>query len=254
VQGGVLNNVAITLKVSSAHHLIVGHANRPDHSAGRRAPPAVAFGMLDVSLAQMIAFNATLAAAILSPGPAMLLSVRNSIAEGRAVGVATGLGLATMAAIWTGCALLGLAALFEIVPWLYGAMKFVGAAYLIYLAIGMWRNAAQPMSIHESGQTSHSVLWGFRSGLLINLSNPKSVLFAGAVIVVIFPAGLSAGGTALIVVNHLMLEVFAYTCFALALSTPMARRAFSSGKTWFDRVAGTVMGALGVRLLLDRSS
>ncbi|MEO0637453.1 MAG: LysE family transporter [Pseudomonadota bacterium] len=210
--------------------------------------------MQDISYAQIIAFNATLIAAILSPGPAMLLSVRNSIAEGRAVGMATGLGLATMAAIWTGCALMGLAALFEIVPWLYGAMKLIGAAYLIYLAIGMWRSAADPLHLDTEHNSSTSLWRGFRSGLLINLSNPKSVLFAGAVIVVIFPAGLSAGGAALIVANHLAIEIVAYSSFALALSTPLARRAFLKGKTWFDRVAGTIMGALGLRLLLDRSA
>ncbi|MEN0088268.1 MAG: LysE family transporter [Pseudomonadota bacterium] len=210
--------------------------------------------MIDISFTQLIAFNATLTASIFAPGPAMLLSIRNSIAEGRTVGIATGLGLATMAAIWTGCALMGLAALFEIVPWLYGAMKLVGAAYLIYIAFGMWRSATQPMELNDDGKTSHSISWGFRSGLLINLSNPKSVLFAGAVIVVIFPAGLSAGGTALIVVNHFVLEVIAYTSFAFALSTPVARRTFLKGKTWFDRIAGTIMGALGVRLLLDRSN
>ncbi|MEM1364225.1 MAG: LysE family transporter [Pseudomonadota bacterium] len=210
--------------------------------------------MLDLTAPQLIAFNATLAAAILAPGPAMLLSIRNSIVEGRAVGVATGLGLAIMAALWTSCALLGLASLFEIVPWLYGAMKFIGAAYLIYLAIGMWRCAKQPLTVGEDKTANHSIWRGFRSGVLINLSNPKSVLFAGAIIVVIFSAGLPVGGTALIVVNHFVLEVIAYTGFAFALSTPTARRAFLSGKTWFDRVAGTLMGALGVRLLFDKTA
>ena len=79
--------------------------------------------MFDISLTQLIAFNATLTASIFAPGPAMLLSIRNSIAEGRTVGIATGLALPSMAASWTGCAPIGLSALFVFVPWLYGALK-----------------------------------------------------------------------------------------------------------------------------------
>ncbi len=203
--------------------------------------------MSDLSLAQVAAFNLTLLAAMASPGPAFLLVLRNSIAEGPRAGILTGLGLGIVAALWTGAALAGLAAVFEVVPWLYAAMKVGGALYLIYLAWGMWRDAARPLDTTVAARRR-----AFRAGLLVNLANPKSVLFAGAVIVVIFPAGLSAGDSALIVLNHLIFEICVYTAMALGLSSPPARAAYLRLKVWFDRIAAGIMGALGLRLILER--
>lgn len=202
----------------------------------------------DITLAQLIAFNATLLAAMASPGPAFLLVLRNAIADGRRAGILTGCGLALMAAVWTAAALMGLAALFEVVPWLYGAMKIGGALYLLYLAWGMWRGAARPLDVEAPARAGRA----FRAGLLVNLSNPKSVLFAGAVIVVLFPAGLSVADSALIVANHLAVEILVYTGMATALSTATARTSYLRIKSTADRIAASIMAALGLRLLLER--
>ena len=70
-----------------------------------------------MTTAEFIAFNLTLLAALAAPGPALLYALRQSVAGGFAAGVATGAGLATMAAVWTGTALLGLNAVFAVVPW-----------------------------------------------------------------------------------------------------------------------------------------
>lgn len=204
--------------------------------------------MTALTLAQLAAFNITLLAAMASPGPAFLLVLRNSIAEGRAAGMLTGLGLGLVAALWTAAALLGLAALFDLVPWLYGAMKTGGAIYLLYLAWGMWRGAAR--ALETSAAPSHKR--AFRSGVIVNITNPKSVLFAGAVIVVIFPAGLSPTDSALIVANHFIVEVMVYSAMAFGLSTTRARSAYLRIKRHADRIAAGVMAALGLRLLLER--
>lgn len=204
--------------------------------------------MSDLSLAQLIAFNLTLLAAMASPGPAFLLVLRNSIAEGRRAGILTGIGLGLVAALWTGAAFAGLAAIFEVVPWLYSVMKIGGALYLMYLAWGMWRGAARPLEVSAVPASRQA----FRSGVIVNLSNPKSVLFAGAVIVVIFPAGLSLGDSALIVLNHLVVEICVYTAMAVGLSSPPARAAYLRFKALADRIAAGVMAALGLRLLLER--
>ncbi len=206
--------------------------------------------MTDLTVAQVVAFNLTLLAAIASPGPAFLLMLRNSIADGLRAGLLTGLALGLVASMWTGAALLGLAAIFEVVPWVYSVMKIGGALYLIYLAWGMWRGATEPL---EAGQTQASRR-AFRSGLIVQLSNPKSVLFAGAVIVVIFPAGLSWSDSALIVVNHFLVEITVYTAMALGLSSAPARAAYLRLKLWADRIAAGIMGALGLRLLFSKDT
>jgi threonine/homoserine/homoserine lactone efflux protein len=204
--------------------------------------------LTELSLAQLVAFNLTLLAAMASPGPAFLLVLRNSIARGRRAGILTGLGLGIVAAMWTGAALLGLAAIFEVVPWLYAAMKAGGALYLLYLAWGMWRSASDPLEVGSLVPARRS----FREGLIVNLANPKSVLFAGAVIVVIFPAGLSLADSLVIVANHLLVEIVVYSVMAFGLASPPARAAYLRLKLWADRIAAGVLGALGLRLLLEK--
>ncbi len=199
--------------------------------------------------AHLVAFNLTLLAAIVTPGPALLYALRVSLVEGRAAGVLTGIGLGLVAAMWTALALLGLDRLFVLVPWAYGAAKIAGALYLIWIAWGTWRAARRPIPhAAEAPRLGRAVL----RGAALNLANPKSVLFAAAVLVVIFPGNLSPVAMGIVVLNHLAVEIAFYTAFATLLSRPAARSAYLGAKPVLDRIAGMVMGALGIRLLLDR--
>ena len=89
-------------------------------------------------------------------------------------------------------------------------------------------------------------------GALVNLANPKSVLFAAAVLVVVFPPGLGAGAMASIVANHLVLEASFYALLALLLSRSAVAERYLRLKPALDRLATGVMAALGLRLLADR--
>ena len=72
----------------------------------------------------LLAFNLTLLAALASPGPALLLALRTSLVAGPRAGIATGLGLGAMAAGWTALALLGLEAVFVVVPWARFSLRY----------------------------------------------------------------------------------------------------------------------------------
>ncbi|MBF9041941.1 LysE family transporter [Rhodobacterales bacterium HKCCE4037] len=205
---------------------------------------------MTIDWVHVLAFNATLLAAIASPGPSLLFLTRTAMAEGRAAGLAAAAGLGLMAALWTLAALLGLDALFTLFPWTYTAVKLAGAAYLVWIAVQTWRHARDP--IGPAAQTTRGR--AFRKGLLVNLANPKSVLFAGAVIVVIFPEGLTAADKALIFANHLAVEWTIQPLLAFALSTAAVRTRYLGAKHFFDRVAAGVLGALGLRLVLDRGT
>lgn len=194
----------------------------------------------------VLAFNIALLAALIVPGPAMLFALRTALVEGRGAGLLTGAGLGLMAAIWTALALLGLNGLFAVVPWAYLALKTAGAAYLLWVAYGTWRAARRPLPASQ-----RSAKRAFLDGVLINLANPKSVLFAAAVLVVIFPQTLSLTEKALIVLNHFVVELVAYGLFAIALSTGPVSARYLRLKPVLDRVAATILGALGLRLLLE---
>lgn len=196
---------------------------------------------------QLIAFNVALVAAMASPGPALLVLIRTAVAEGRLAGVACGCGLATMAATWTLLALLGLEGIVRMVPWLYAVAKVAGALYLIYLAVKTWRGARDALALDV-----RPVRHAFRDGVLVNLANPKSVLFAAAVLVVIFPAGLPLADKAVVVANHLVVELTVYAILATALGAAAVSRRYLRAKFWLDRFAAVALGALGARLLASR--
>lgn len=196
----------------------------------------------------LLAFNAVLAAAILSPGPALLFALRTALADGRAAGIAAGMGLGLVAALWTLAALLGLEALFTLFPWAYMALKIAGAAYLLYIAWNTWRASRQPATEGVRKPRGRA----FLDGVLINIGNPKSVLFAASVLVVIFPIGLTIAEIALITANHMLVEWLFYAVFATLLSGATARRAYLGAKPLIDRAAAVLLGALGLKLLSSR--
>ena len=109
-------------------------------------------------------------------------------------------------------------------------MKIIGAAYLLYLAYAIWRDARTPL---EAAQNTSGLRHPFIRGVLVNASNPKSVLFASAVLVVIFPRDLALSEKMLIMMNQMLVEWTAYAAFALLLSTGKARDRYLRPETCF---------------------
>ena len=197
---------------------------------------------------ELATFNIALLVAIASPGPALVLATHTSASKGRAAGIAAGAGLGLMAAIWTMMALLGLVVIFELFPMFYIGAKILGGAYLMYLAYRMWRYASAPIN-----KRTPSVKHAFRQGFLVNLLNPKSLLFAAAVLVAVFPAGISVVDTLVIVINHFSVEVGFYAILAFCMSTQAVSERYLRAKAFIDRGAAIVLGALGIRLILSQA-
>lgn len=200
-----------------------------------------------MDIQHLLAFNLALLVAIASPGPALLVAIRTNLGSGRRSGLAVGCGLGIMAATWTMMAVLGLDSMFRLFPWLYAGVKIAGAAYLIYVAWKMWSGARNPIEV-----TEQKVQHAFWTGLLVNLLNPKAVLFAAAVLIVIFPGKLSLAEGAVLVMNHLLVEWGFYIVLAFVLSTKTVSAKYLRAKVYIDRFAALVLGGLGARLLLVR--
>ncbi|WP_370401696.1 LysE family translocator [Sulfitobacter sp. JB4-11] len=200
-----------------------------------------------MDLQSLIAFNLVLLAALASPGAAMLYVIKTTVSAGRLAGILTGLGLGTAAACWTLAAFLGLESLFALFPWAYTLLKIGGALYLIWIAVQTWRHA-RALPADAPTPKARSVI----AGMLVNFGNPKSMLFAAAVILVVFPAPLDWHQIALVVANHLVLEILFYTVFATMLSLPAARRGYLRLKPVFDRIAATLLGGFGLKLMIER--
>ncbi len=189
--------------------------------------------------------------AVASPGPAFIAISHTALNRSRAEAMAFAIGLACIAAFWCALALFGLTAIFALVPWLYGAMKLAGGAYLVWLAVKIWRGAAAPLPA-STAKPRHGI-WAFFSGCAVNLTNPKGVLFAGTILLAIFPADMMLMQKLLVLGILLVVEICFYSALVFWLSRANARATYMRAKRWVDRAAGGVLGALGLNFLLSRN-
>jgi len=124
------------------------------------------------SLALFIVAAAVL---LLTPGPAVLYIVARSLDQGRWAGIVSTLGINVGTLFHVAAAALGVSALLMRSALAFGVVKYAGAAYLIYLGIMKFREKqdAQVAEIVERRELGRV----FYEGVLVNLTNPKTVLF-----------------------------------------------------------------------------
>jgi len=203
-------------------------------------------------LAALFAILVALLVGAISPGPSFVFVVRTAVAQSRADGLAAAIGMGIGAALFGALALLGLRTLMTEAAGLYTALKIAGGIYLLYLAYRIWRGAREPVEVVRNGTGSRSNLGrSFGLALATQLSNPKIVAVFGAVFAALLPAErplwLDLALPALIFVQ----ETGWYALVALAFSSSRPRALYLGAKLWIDRFAGAVIGALGIRLILD---
>ncbi|ATI41337.1 transporter [Pacificitalea manganoxidans] len=187
--------------------------------------------------------------AAVSPGPAVLMAARTGLTQGARTGVALALGLGIGAVFWAALALSGLAIVFELAPGLLRVLKLAGAAYLLWLAWHMWRDARTPF---DATLPPGAAVPGFRAalwrGLMCQLSNPKPAVFFGAVFAGAIPPETGLGGRllllAVIFVNESVWNSFVSRVFSL----DRMRRRYVGMKTTLDRFFGGFLAVLGVKL------
>jgi threonine/homoserine/homoserine lactone efflux protein len=188
----------------------------------------------------------------MSPGPSFVFVARTSIALSRADGLAAAFGMGVGGIVLAGMALLGLQAILAQVGWLYAALKLVGGLYLVYLAIRLWRGAGDPVLVPETaGPRSVGPGRSFASGRATQLSNPKAALVYGSIFAALLPPVPPRWLVAALPPSILLIETGWYAVVALTFSADRPRAAYLRSKRWVDRLAGSIIGLLGVRLIID---
>jgi threonine/homoserine/homoserine lactone efflux protein len=129
-----------------------------------------------VDLGLYLAFFLAAFALCASPGPDMLFIVAVGGRGGPVSGLLAALGVATGALVHVIAAMLGLSALFLAFPPLYHVLRWVGAAYLLYLAVKAFRDR-EPLGGGEPGHRPMSRWRTYGQGAVTNLLNPKVILF-----------------------------------------------------------------------------
>src|SRR5262245_6295520 len=122
-------------------------------------------------------FIATAIVLILTPGQDTFFILGRSMASGRPAGIAAALGITAGSFVHTFLAAVGLSALLATSPYAFMAVKFAGAAYLLYIGVRALLSREKGLPGAETGAAGNGRWSAFRQGMLCNLLNPKVALF-----------------------------------------------------------------------------
>ncbi len=225
-------------------------------------------------------FLGVVALLTVTPGPDMLLVVRNGLAEGTRAAWRTGLGCCLGISVHATAAVLGLSAIFKASPTAYAVVRFAGAGYLAYLGIRMAISAI--MAVDDApepatpppaasigpatpagpaaGTPGHQAAaapdgagrGAFRQGLLTNLLNPKIALL----FLTLLPQFVAAGEprlrtTAILAGVFLAIAVLWWRAFSLALGPISRLLRDRRARRVLDGVAGTALLAVSAAVAFE---
>ncbi|MEP2715849.1 LysE family translocator [Pseudophaeobacter sp.] len=189
--------------------------------------------------------------AAVSPGPAVLMAARIGLSEGWRTGLALATGIGAGAVFWATSALFGLALLFEHAPFLLTVLRIGGAAYLVWMAWNIWRQASDPIVANEDEPAlPRSAFTAFRLGLFTQMANPKPAVFFGAVFIGTVPEGSSALSLLALLFCIFLGEATWNTLVARLFSLEKTRQGYINLKHVIDRVFGGLLAALGFKIAL----
>lgn len=199
-----------------------------------------------------LTFISVMAVMAVTPGPANLFAIAAGAARGRRAALLGVLGMNLATLVWFGAAALGLGALVVAFPGVFHWVAILGGLYVAWLGLKAWRDALIPRSVDEAEAPAvHGERGALRDGFMVQLANPKAVLFFTAVLPpFIDPGRAIAPQLTLFAVATISLDGVAMSAYALggaALARRMRSPRFRRG---FSAFTGTLLLLASVLILL----
>lgn len=183
-------------------------------------------------------------------GPNILAVIGTSMARGRRDGAVLALGIGLGSGIWATLTVLGLATLLTAYAGAVTALKLVGAAYLLWMALKAFRAASTPDALYKpKGEAAANML---RRGIIIQMTNPKAALQWIAIVAIgIGPDAPYALGAAL-VISATILSVLGHLAYALTFSTTPIIETYAHARRWIEGALGAVFLLASYKLATAR--
>ena len=196
-------------------------------------------------------------AAVISPGPAFALTIRNAIAYNRRVGIMTSIGLGIGVAVHVLLVLGGLATVLSQSVMLFTTIKYLGAAYLIFIGVKSLmskKQTANPETAPAATPKNKTMsdFKAIRTGALTNILNPKAIVFFTALFTQFVDPHTSWQVLTLYGGTSVFFEIAWFSGVTLVLTNPALKAKFISISHWIERICGGLLMALGVRLALSK--
>ncbi|MEH6527458.1 MAG: LysE family translocator [Sneathiella sp.] len=188
----------------------------------------------------------------ISPGPATLSIAGTSMALGRKHGLTLAAGVITGSLFWSISAALGLGAVLQANEWVFHVIRYGGAAYLLYLAYKSARSALLPGDIKTRVVSATTPLRAYTKGLIVNVTNPESVLFYGSLYAIGMPKNPSDPQIAIAIGALGILVIFLYVGFALIFSNSFITRGYLKLYRWLEGFFALAFTAASIEVLLAK--
>jgi threonine/homoserine/homoserine lactone efflux protein len=233
-----------------AIHLIFPGSRQVLVGAGaRRRPP-------HASIREVHAFALFLGVAVvvtLTPGPATAMVIRSALRGGRLAALGSTLGNSIGVMLWGFASAVGISALVAASEVAFVALKVGGAVVLAWLGLQSFRRSRRAAEApHERRGPLLTPRVAFRGGIVTSLANPKLAVFFVALFPQFMPRGDAALPTALAMAGLIVgLDLIWFSVLALAVTRARERLAASRWPARMERMTGSVMIGLGLRLALE---
>ncbi|MDK6075416.1 LysE family translocator [Massilia varians] len=189
------------------------------------------------------------------PGPDSLLIMTRSATQGWRAGVAAALGIGTGTIVHVLAAALGMSAILATSATAFTVVKFVGAAYILYMAIGLLRTRRDTAAQAAPNVSPLPYRKIFAQGVLTNVLNPKVALFFLAFVPQFIDADAPNKALAFIILGSIFNINGMLWCCGLALFTAFASARLKLSQTvslWLNRITGGLFVWLAIKLAVSK--
>jgi threonine/homoserine/homoserine lactone efflux protein len=200
---------------------------------------------------QFLVLAAAHLAAVISPGPDFLITLRQSVHNGLKPALFTACGIGCGILVHVAYVVLGVAVLLKIYPLSFVVVQWLGALYLLWLAYQCLRSQGV-MAVDLSAQNVavQSAYKAFFLGFWTNVLNPKATLFFLALYTNVVNVATPVAVQALYGLWMVVVTALWFCAVSFVLVRPAIRQRFLASGVWVDRILGVVLLAIAVRLML----
>ena len=184
---------------------------------------------------------------MVTPGPDMVLVLRNTFVNGRRAGLQTSIGILSGNLVHITYCLFGIGLLISQSVVAFSALKYAAAAYLIYLGIMSFRSGARTLDTNNIDRQRPTRTW-FVQGFVNNLLNPKGTLFYLGVVTTVITPDTSASAMLLLILSMMLVSACFWLFFVYTLDRPTIREFIERSQQTVNRICGALLLLLGLRV------
>ena len=197
--------------------------------------------------AVLVAFIAAGLLLNITPGADFVFVSASGIAGGPKVGMAAAMGVNLGIAVHVAMAAAGVSALILAFPWTYDAIRYLGAAYLAWMAVQAWRTSGEL----DEARAAPNVWRAVRRGFVTNVLNPKTALFIFAFIPQFTDPGVGPIWMQVLILGVIFMVFGAAFSLCLGAAAGVFAQALRAKTKLLNRISAFMFGGLAARLVWD---